>query len=109
MNKNQKMRCRWSFPGLLPLLLLPSLSWAQTEDKTESEPSSYNQFPVLSQPSLELPTLPHTQSEREESLLAEADSFLLRHEPMYFAYGIPLSKLQFSFRAPVIRKVPFYF
>lgn len=42
--------------------------------------------------------------------LEEQDqSILQRHNPFYFAYGNPLSKLQLSFKTPLFRKVPVYF
>ena len=42
--------------------------------------------------------------------LEEQDSSILqRHRPFYFAYGNPTSKLQVSFKVPLIRKVPLYF
>lgn len=39
----------------------------------------------------------------------EDGSILQRHRPFYFAFGNPLSKLQVSFKAPIIRNVPLYF
>lgn len=44
-----------------------------------------------------------------ESPEDEEDNHLLRHHPFYVAYGRPLSKIQMSFKAPVVRKVPLYF
>lgn len=44
-----------------------------------------------------------------ERLQAEDSSILQRHRPFYFAYGRPLSKLQLSFKTPVVRDVPVYF
>lgn len=49
-----------------------------------------------------------TTSPRQE-LQADDDAVLQRHYPFYFAYGKPLSKLQLSFKSPVIRKFPLYF
>jgi phospholipase A1 len=40
---------------------------------------------------------------------AEEQSLLQRHHPFYFAYGRPLSKLQLSFKTPVIKTWPLYF
>lgn len=34
---------------------------------------------------------------------------LQRHLPFYFVYGEPLSKLQISFKTPIVRKLSFYF
>lgn len=39
----------------------------------------------------------------------EDASILQRHRPFYFAYGNPVSKLQVSFKVPVIRDWPLYF
>ncbi len=39
----------------------------------------------------------------------EDESVLQRHQPFYFVYGEPLSKLQLSFKSPAIRHVPLYF
>ena len=46
---------------------------------------------------------------KNERLNEEESSILERHYPFYFAYGRPDSKLQVSFKSPVIRKVPLYF
>lgn len=37
------------------------------------------------------------------------DSVLERHNPFYFAYGNPATKVQLSFKVALIRKVPLYF
>lgn len=39
----------------------------------------------------------------------EEDTLLQRHQPFYFAYGRPSSKLQLSFKAPLIKKQPLFF
>jgi outer membrane phospholipase A len=39
----------------------------------------------------------------------EDGSILQRHHPFYFVYGEPLSKLQVSFKTPVLRDSHFYF
>ncbi|MBX3021770.1 MAG: phospholipase A [Bdellovibrionales bacterium] len=44
-----------------------------------------------------------------EDLYEEENSLLQRHHPFYFAYGSGLSKLQLSFKTPLIREVPLYF
>lgn len=46
---------------------------------------------------------------KSEKLKEEDGSILERHYPFYFAYGRPTSKLQLSFKSPLIRGVPFYF
>ncbi len=45
----------------------------------------------------------------QKRLEEEDASILQRHRPFYFAYGRPTSKLQVSFKIPLIRKVPLYF
>ena len=37
------------------------------------------------------------------------DNYLQRHRPFYFAYGQPLTKIQVSFKTPLITDVPLYF
>src|SRR5688572_9136616 len=48
-------------------------------------------------------------SNKNEFLHEEEASILQRHYPFYFVYGRPLSKLQVSFKTPVVRKFPLYF
>ena len=46
---------------------------------------------------------------KNEKLNEEEASILERHYPFYFVYGRPLSKLQVSFKSPVVRGLPLYF
>lgn len=46
---------------------------------------------------------------RSAALYREDQAYLLRHNPFYFAYGNPISKLQLSFRTKLIRPIPLYF
>jgi len=46
---------------------------------------------------------------KAEALSEEENAYLLRHNPFYFAYGNPISKVQVSFKTKLIRKVPLYF
>ena len=39
----------------------------------------------------------------------QEDNHFLRHHPFYFVYGAPLSKVQMSFKTPILREVPLYF
>jgi phospholipase A1 len=39
----------------------------------------------------------------------EEQSLLQRHHPFYFAYGQPLSKLELSFKTPIVKTWPLYF
>ena len=39
----------------------------------------------------------------------EDESTLQRHHPFYFAFGRPTSKLQVSFKTPIIKELPLYF
>lgn len=49
------------------------------------------------------------ESEKLEVLEKKDQLALLRHKQMYLAYGVPLTKLQFSFKSPIIENIPFYF
>jgi phospholipase A1/A2 len=44
-----------------------------------------------------------------ERIKQEDESTLQRHLPFYFAYGRPTSKLQVSFKTPIVRDLPLYF
>jgi phospholipase A1 len=46
---------------------------------------------------------------RIEDLDKEEATLLQRHQPFYFAYGRPLTKVQLSFKVPVVKDVPLYF
>jgi len=46
---------------------------------------------------------------KNDRLNEEERSILERHYPFYFVYGRPLSKLQLSFKAPVVKGIPLYF
>lgn len=46
---------------------------------------------------------------KSKALHEEDASILQRHYPFYFAYGRPDSKLQVSFKVPVVRTWPLYF
>lgn len=50
-----------------------------------------------------------TNGDTAKKLDTEDEAILQRHQPFYFVYGEPLSKLQLSFKAPAIRGVPLYF
>jgi phospholipase A1/A2 len=39
----------------------------------------------------------------------EDNAYLFRHNPFYFAYGNPTSKIQLSFRTKIIKDIPLYF
>src|SRR5690606_21131386 len=39
----------------------------------------------------------------------EEETLLQRNQPFYFAYGRPTSKLQLSFKVPLIKKQPIFF
>lgn len=67
---------------------------------------------VAAQPLTQVaPDKPTTASKQRVSdyLAAQDESILQRHRPFYFAYGEPLSKLQVSFKVPLIQKLPLYF
>lgn len=62
---------------------------------------------------------PSQTQESSPSILEKRDKFhflqkqgdmdILRHKPIYFAYNNPLTKVQFSFKSPIIEDIPFYF
>lgn len=45
---------------------------------------------------------------RSAALHREDNAYLFRHNPFYFAYGNPISKLQLSFRVKPLTEVPVY-
>src|SRR4051812_7181012 len=50
-----------------------------------------------------------TKAEGHSALLHQEDNkYLLRHNPFYFAYGNPVSKMQISFRTKVVSDFPLY-
>ena len=54
--------------------------------------------------------VPLAQVTNKSRRLKEEDAnMLIRHNPFYFAYGNPTSKIQLSFKAPIVKKVPLYF
>jgi len=77
--------------------------------------------PELQQQSSEqkLPDKENRQGEATANVLDERDKFqflqkqgdldIMRHKPIYFAYNNPLTKVQFSFKSPIIEDIPFYF
>lgn len=44
-----------------------------------------------------------------KTLESQADVDIRRHKPIFFAYGKPLTKVQFSFKSPIVEDVPFFF
>lgn len=52
---------------------------------------------------------PEIQNVNSARMDHEDGSILQRHQPFYFVYGEPLSKLQLSFKSPVFRDRNFYF
>lgn len=48
-------------------------------------------------------------SDTKKRIEKEDSALLQRHRPFYFAYGDPLSKLQVSFKTPLVRNIPLYF
>jgi phospholipase A1/A2 len=60
------------------------------------------------------PEAPDTEKELKNRPLSttefkqEEDSVLKRHNPFYFAYGQPTSKIQLSFKVPLIKDQPIY-
>ncbi len=55
------------------------------------------------------PTLGPHEVAAGDKIDYEDSSILQRHNPFYFVYGEPLSKLQLSFKSPAFRDVPLYF
>lgn len=47
--------------------------------------------------------------DKSTAIEEEDHAYLLRHNPFYFAYANPTSKVQLSFRTTLIKKVPLYF
>jgi phospholipase A1/A2 len=58
----------------------------------------------------ELNTLLQKENPKTSDLVSAEDNLnLLRHNPLYFAFGDPLSKVQMSLKHRLVRKQPFYF
>lgn len=64
---------------------------------------------LLDSPMLNAPNTIINAKDKNKALAEDEGSILERHYPFYFAYGRPSSKLQVSFKAPIIRDVPLYF
>lgn len=77
-------------------LLIPTFAHADPDDRSGDDGQAPIQHILQS-------------SNKSEALQEEDQSYLLRYNPFYFAYGNPLSKLQVSFRTKLIRRVPLYF
>lgn len=50
-----------------------------------------------------------TESNKVGKIEREDSEILQRHQPFYFVYGDPTSKLQISFKSPMVRRIPLYF
>lgn len=47
--------------------------------------------------------------EKLKAIEKKEEQAVLRHKQMYFAYGVPITKIQFSFKSPMIENIPAYF
>jgi phospholipase A1/A2 len=47
--------------------------------------------------------------DKAQAIADEDHAYLLRHNPFYFAYGNPLSKIQLSFKTKLVKHWPLYF
>ncbi|QDK44882.1 hypothetical protein DOM22_06755 [Bdellovibrio sp. ZAP7] len=79
------------------LFLFPLNLWAQTSTETTPKEESMGQDALINK-SRKLSAL-----EKQEQLR------ILYYKPIYFAYGEPTSKLQYSFRVPLFEKFPLNF
>ncbi len=57
----------------------------------------------------ETPLAVKTEVQNHESIEDSETVRLLRYRPMYFAHGEPTTKVQISFRSPIIENLPLYF
>jgi phospholipase A1 len=74
----------------------------------------FQMFQVFAAPSETTPSDPANGPEDKNAVditefKREEESILQRHQPFYFAYGNPSSKLQLSFKAPIVKDAPLYF
>lgn len=70
----------------LPVIIFGSRAWPQETDASPTPGREQNAY-----------------------LYEEDHAYLLRHNPFYFAYGNPISKVQLSFRMKPIADIPLYF
>jgi outer membrane phospholipase A len=77
---------QFAFARLVPLIFLFAGSFSFAETGTDSP-----------------------QIDVKKKVDREDQSVLQRHRPFYFAYGNPVSKLQVSFKTPIVRDWPLYF
>ena len=76
--------------SILFLLLFSLVSFAE-------EDPDYFDNPLLNEP------------KKFEALEKQSSFHILRYKPIYFAYSNPLTKVQFSFRSPIIENLRLYF
>jgi phospholipase A1/A2 len=81
------------------LVFTPLFCWAQQE----GDPSVKKEDPAMvSSGILE-------QKDKFKILERQGNSDFLRYKPIYFAYNNPITKIQFSFKSPIIEDIPLYF
>ncbi len=81
---------------LMLLIFINNSLYAQEAKTSDSESSSGQIFTAQ-------------ELKNKEALEEEDNLNLLRHQPFYFAYGDPSSKVQVSFKYRVVKDVPLYF
>lgn len=89
---------------LIIALLICVNSFAQTDDRPKEE-QQVNPNPLQSKDTFFAPQ----ELKNKEALEQEDNLNLLRHQPLYFAYGNPSSKVQLSFKYRIITDMPIYF
>jgi phospholipase A1 len=47
--------------------------------------------------------------DKAKAIEQQDNLILLKHKPIYFLYGKPDTKAQFSFKSPIVQRIPFYF
>lgn len=89
------------------LLLLPLLTFAQTKEELTGRPEEQVKKAEASKE--RDPDLLVNKQRKIQVLENQEKLRILYYKPIYFAYGDPLTKLQYSFRVPLLEDSPFNF
>src|SRR3989344_2368217 len=90
---------------LILLLSLPAMAQVKEDSKPKNEQETN---PEESSPLKDAFFAPQ-ELKQKEALEKEDNLNLVRHQPLYFAYGDPASKVQMSFKYNIVTDIPIYF
>lgn len=82
---------------IIALILIALLIHPASQAVEETDDPDYVENPLLNEP------------KKFEALEKQSNFQLLRYKPIYFAYNNPITKLQFSFRSPLVENFRLYF